>query len=224
MMFLAVVGPGFITANVDNDAGGIWTYSQAGAQFGYGLLWAMIPMTLALIVVQEMYRPHGRRHRQRAQRSHPRRVRLPHHVPSHGWPCCHQLRQCGCRVCRHRGQPRSLRNPHLGQCAVLCRTCLGDGRQGQLQVGREGLPRSIVHLSRLHRALASLPIPTGRPLEWRPSFRPTCVCSAAPATSTWSSESSAPPSLPGCSSICNPRWSRRESPRSSTATRAWMSS
>jgi Mn2+/Fe2+ NRAMP family transporter len=54
MMFLAVVGPGFITANVDNDAGGIWTYSQAGAQFGYGLLWTMIPMTLALIVVQEM--------------------------------------------------------------------------------------------------------------------------------------------------------------------------
>src|SRR6202158_4141754 len=54
MMFLAVVGPCFITANVDNDAGGIWTYSQAGAQFGYGLLWTMIPMTLALIVVQEM--------------------------------------------------------------------------------------------------------------------------------------------------------------------------
>lgn len=54
MMFMAVVGPGFITANVDNDAGGIWTYSQAGAQFGYGLLWIMIPMTLALIVVQEM--------------------------------------------------------------------------------------------------------------------------------------------------------------------------
>jgi Mn2+/Fe2+ NRAMP family transporter len=53
-MFLAVVGPGIITANVDNDAGGIWTYSQAGAQFGYGLLWVMIPMTIALIVVQEM--------------------------------------------------------------------------------------------------------------------------------------------------------------------------
>ena len=54
MMFLAVVGPGFITANVDNDAGGIWTYSQAGAQFGYGLLWVMVPMTVALIVIQEM--------------------------------------------------------------------------------------------------------------------------------------------------------------------------
>jgi Mn2+/Fe2+ NRAMP family transporter len=54
LLFLAVVGPGFITANVDNDAGGIWTYSQAGAQFGYSLLWAMIPTTVALVVVQEM--------------------------------------------------------------------------------------------------------------------------------------------------------------------------
>ncbi len=54
LLFLAVVGPGFITANVDNDAGGILTYSQAGAQFGYLLLWTMIPITLALIVVQEM--------------------------------------------------------------------------------------------------------------------------------------------------------------------------
>jgi NRAMP (natural resistance-associated macrophage protein)-like metal ion transporter len=53
-MILAVVGPGFITANVDNDAGGIWTYSVAGAQFGYSLLWAMIPTTIALVVVQEM--------------------------------------------------------------------------------------------------------------------------------------------------------------------------
>src|SRR6476660_9141275 len=54
LMFLAVVGPGFITANVDNDAGGIYTYSAAGAQFGYTLLWVMIPMTIALVVVQEM--------------------------------------------------------------------------------------------------------------------------------------------------------------------------
>jgi len=54
LMLLAVIGPGFITANVDNDAGGIYTYSAAGAQFGYSLLWVMIPMTIALIVVQEM--------------------------------------------------------------------------------------------------------------------------------------------------------------------------
>jgi len=54
LLFLAVVGPGIITANVDNDAGGILTYSQAGAQYGFLLLWTMIPITLALIVVQEM--------------------------------------------------------------------------------------------------------------------------------------------------------------------------
>src|SRR6202051_4696486 len=54
LVFFAVVGPGFITANVDNDAGGILTYSQAGAQFGYMLLWTMIPITVSLIVVQEM--------------------------------------------------------------------------------------------------------------------------------------------------------------------------
>ncbi len=53
-LFLAVLGPGFITANVDNDSGGILTYSQAGAQYGHALLWTMIPITLALIVVQEM--------------------------------------------------------------------------------------------------------------------------------------------------------------------------
>jgi NRAMP (natural resistance-associated macrophage protein)-like metal ion transporter len=52
--FLAVLGPGFITANVDNDPGGILTYSQAGAKYGYQLLWTLIPTTVALIVVQEM--------------------------------------------------------------------------------------------------------------------------------------------------------------------------
>ena len=54
LLFLAVLGPGFITANVDNDAGGILVYSSAGAQYGYSLLWTMIPITLALILVQEM--------------------------------------------------------------------------------------------------------------------------------------------------------------------------
>jgi NRAMP (natural resistance-associated macrophage protein)-like metal ion transporter len=54
LIFLAVVGPGIVTANVDNDAGGIYTYSVAGAQFGYSLLWTLVPITVALIVVQEM--------------------------------------------------------------------------------------------------------------------------------------------------------------------------
>jgi NRAMP (natural resistance-associated macrophage protein)-like metal ion transporter len=54
LIFLSLIGPGMITANVDNDAGGIYTYSVAGASFGYSLLWTLIPITIALIVVQEM--------------------------------------------------------------------------------------------------------------------------------------------------------------------------
>jgi len=54
LIFFAVIGPGFITANVDNDAGGIYTYSLAGARYGYALLWTLIPITFVLIVVQEM--------------------------------------------------------------------------------------------------------------------------------------------------------------------------
>jgi len=53
-IFLSIVGPGIITANADNDVGGVLTYSQAGAQFGYGLLWLLVPVTIALIVTQEM--------------------------------------------------------------------------------------------------------------------------------------------------------------------------
>jgi Mn2+/Fe2+ NRAMP family transporter len=54
LIFISILGPGIITANVDNDAGGIYTYSVAGARFGYSLLWTLIPITVALIVVQEM--------------------------------------------------------------------------------------------------------------------------------------------------------------------------
>jgi len=53
-LFLSVMGPGIITANIDNDASGITTYSVAGARFGYSLLWTLIPTTIALVVIQEM--------------------------------------------------------------------------------------------------------------------------------------------------------------------------
>jgi NRAMP (natural resistance-associated macrophage protein)-like metal ion transporter len=53
-IFFALIGPGIITSNVDNDAGGITTYSLAGAQYGLGLLWLLIPITVALIIIQEM--------------------------------------------------------------------------------------------------------------------------------------------------------------------------
>ena len=54
LILLSIVGPGLITANIDNDAGGIATYSLAGAQTGLRLLWTLIPITVALIMVQEM--------------------------------------------------------------------------------------------------------------------------------------------------------------------------
>ena len=54
ILLLGIIGPGIITANVDNDAGGIATYSLAGSHFGYALLWTLIPITLLLIMIQEM--------------------------------------------------------------------------------------------------------------------------------------------------------------------------
>jgi Mn2+/Fe2+ NRAMP family transporter len=54
LLLLAVIGPGLITSNVDNDAGGISVYTQAGAHYGYALLWSLIPMTIALYVTEEM--------------------------------------------------------------------------------------------------------------------------------------------------------------------------
>src|ERR1041384_8171275 len=53
-VFFAVIGPGFITAVVDNDAGGIYTYSAAGAKYGYLPLWTLIPITVVLVITQEM--------------------------------------------------------------------------------------------------------------------------------------------------------------------------
>ncbi len=53
-LFLAILGPGIITGSVDNDAGGITTYSVAGAVYGYNLIWTLIPSFIVLLVVQEM--------------------------------------------------------------------------------------------------------------------------------------------------------------------------
>ncbi len=53
-LFAAILGPGIITGSVDNDAGGITTYSVAGAVYGYNLIWTLIPSFFVLVVVQEM--------------------------------------------------------------------------------------------------------------------------------------------------------------------------
>ncbi len=54
LIFFSIMGPGIITANVDNDAGGITTYSVAGAHFGYSLIWSFVPIIIALVIIQEM--------------------------------------------------------------------------------------------------------------------------------------------------------------------------
>jgi len=53
-IFLMILGPGIITGSVDNDAGGITTYSVAGSLYGYGLIWTLIPSFIVLVVIQEM--------------------------------------------------------------------------------------------------------------------------------------------------------------------------
>ena len=95
LLFFAVVGPGFITANVDNDANGIYTYSAAGAQFGHLLLWTLIPITLALIVVQEISARMGAVTGKGPQRSDPGGVRLSHNIFYDARNSDHQLRQRG---------------------------------------------------------------------------------------------------------------------------------
>src|SRR5208283_5872939 len=54
LIFLVILGPGIVTGSVDNDAGGITTYSQAGALYGYSLIWTLIPSFILLVVIQEM--------------------------------------------------------------------------------------------------------------------------------------------------------------------------
>jgi Mn2+/Fe2+ NRAMP family transporter len=54
LTYLAILGPGMITANAGNDAGGIATFASVGAEFGYQLLWILIPITISLGIVQEM--------------------------------------------------------------------------------------------------------------------------------------------------------------------------
>ena len=59
VLFLAILGPGIITGSVDNDAGGITTYSVAAAVYGYNLIWTLIPSFIVLVVIQEMKCPYG---------------------------------------------------------------------------------------------------------------------------------------------------------------------
>ena len=151
ILFLAVLGPGFITANVDNDAGGILTYSQAGAQFGYTLLWTMIPITLALIVVQEMCARMGvvtgKGLSDLIREEFGLRMTFLMHDPAGH----RQLRQRHRRVLRHRRQHAALPHQQIRQRPRLRRSRLDARRQGRLQERRKSLPHRQRLLHRLHR-------------------------------------------------------------------------
>ncbi len=142
LLFFAVLGPGFITANVDNDAGGILTYSQAGAQFGYSLLWTMIPITLALIVVQEMCARMGVVTGKGLSRPDPRRIWTAHHVHHDGAAGGRELRQRGHRVHRHCGQPAALPREQIYLGAGVRAAGVAAGGEGQLQEHREDFSAS----------------------------------------------------------------------------------
>jgi len=119
MLLLAVIGPGFITASVDNDAGGIFTYSQAGAQFGYTLLWTMIPITIFALVVIQKWRRGWRGDGQGTQRPHSRRIRLSAHVLRDAHARGHQLREHRGRIRGDCQQPRAVRRLQVRHCAAV---------------------------------------------------------------------------------------------------------
>ena len=150
LMFLAVIGPGFITANVDNDAGGIYTYSAAGAQFGYLLLWVMIPMTVALVVVQEMSARMGavtgKGLSDLIREEYGLRITFLMMLGL-------VITNFGNVVAEFAGIASSLELFHISRyISVPLRRGGGvaAGGEGHLQERREGLSRSVVFLLRLH--------------------------------------------------------------------------
>ena len=146
-----MIGPGFITANVDNDAGGIFTYSQAGAQFGYSLLWTMIPITIALVVVQEMASRMGavtgKGLSDLIREEFGFRVTfllmLALVVTNFG--------NVVARVRRRRQQPRAVRLVEVHRRAAGGGDGLGAGRARHLRQHREDLPGGVGVLRLLHR-------------------------------------------------------------------------
>ena len=140
-LLAAVVGPGIITANVDNDAGGITTYSIAGAHFGYSILWIMPLVAVVLILVQEMSARlgvvTGKGLADLIRES--LGVRITALVV--GDPRCRQPRQHGERVRRCRGGHGDLRREQVHLRAGGSGAGLAPHRAGELQDGGAGVPR-----------------------------------------------------------------------------------
>ncbi len=148
-LFLAVMGPGIITASVDNDAGGITTYTLAGAHFGYSLLWTLVPITIALIVVQEMCARMGvvtgKGLADLIRESFGVRAdRRAHRRPDPG-----QHGQYDGGV-RGRGrQHGDLRREQVHRCTDSGFSRLGTHREGHLQPGRKDIPGQPAAFMRL---------------------------------------------------------------------------
>ncbi len=208
LLFLAVLGPGFITANVDNDPNGIFTYSQAGAQFGYALLWTMLPVTLALIVVQEMCSRMGavtgKGLSDLIREEFGLRITIIVMVLL-------VIVNFGNVIGEFSGIAGSLQLFHVSKyisvpvCAFL--VWLLAVRGDYKSVEKVFLFASMIYFCYIIAGVSRILAGTRRPSP--PSSCPKCRSSATPATSSWWSASSAPPSRPGCSSTCSPPSSRR---------------
>ena len=222
LLFLSVIGPGIITANVDNDAGGITTYSLAGAQYGTGLLWTLIPITIALIVVQEMSARMGavtgKGLADLVRENFG--VKLTFYFMSA--LLVDELRQHGVGVRRRRREPGALRRLEvdLGPVAALAIWVLVVRGTYRL-VERIFLVACVFYFVYPISAFLAKP-------DWREVLRdtvdPVARLRSTRATSGCSSASSARRSRRGCSSICSRAWSRRGSARTATGSRAGTSS
>ncbi len=151
LLFFAVLGPGFITANVDNDSGGIFTYSQAGAHYGYSLLWTMIPITLALIVVQEMCARMGVVTGKGPQRLIREEFGLRVTFVVMILLVAVNFGNVVTEFIGIAGSMQLFQRQQVPQRAHLRRHRLGSDREGRLQERGEGLSRRQLLLLRLHR-------------------------------------------------------------------------
>ena len=221
LLFLAVLGPGFITANVDNDSGGILTYSQAGAQYGYTLLWTIIPITIALIVVQEMCARMGVvtgkglsdliREEFGLRLTFMLMVLLV--VVNYTNVVTEFIGIAGSHASFSRYQVH-LRALLRGAGLVHG----GDAEATRARKKSSSSPRWFISPTSLPACSRS---PVGTMRCWPPSSCPPNRCGATRPICTWPSAWSAPPSPRGCSSICNRRSWRRAFASRTTRPRGW---
>ena len=197
-IFLAVMGPGLITAASDNDAGGVTTWSVAGSKYGYSLLWVLLLITPILAVTQEMGARMGAVTGQGPGGAHPRTLQHEGHGLRHARHADRQLRHHGGRVQRRGGGlrpgrtcPRGPPSPPVAAGVWLLVT-RGNFRRVQ---------SVFLFLTRRLPALRGLRLPGAPRLEVRrPAARWSPALSSTPPGCSPSSPPSARRSRPGVSS------------------------